>query len=265
MLAQAALRALLRKSFHHVDEAAADLPEDVLVRHEDVLEEQLGGVRLVLADLLQLATAHEAGHVALDGEQRDPSAGRASIRARGDDHQVRRQAVRDERLGSAQDPAAVMPCGARPQGGEVGSRPGLGHRDGRDATAVTEAGQPALALVMGRQLASGRERRCRCVSRSTTRRPFPRPPAPPEDGVEAEVAGPGSAVLLRYAEPEEAAGACGCPDVAGNPAMLADVRLARSDLALDERGDRLSEPRVLIGEDRAIALNKRLLIHPRIW
>lgn len=51
---------LLRQHLHHVDESAVDLTDDVRRRHTHVLEEQLGGVRLVLADLVELAAALEA-------------------------------------------------------------------------------------------------------------------------------------------------------------------------------------------------------------
>ena len=56
---------------HHVDEAVVELADDVVGGHPDVLEEQLGGVGLVLADLVELAAAGEAVASRLDGEERD--------------------------------------------------------------------------------------------------------------------------------------------------------------------------------------------------
>ena len=55
--------ALLRQELHHVDEAVVELADDVVVGDPDVLEEQLGGVGLVLADLVELAAAGEAVRV----------------------------------------------------------------------------------------------------------------------------------------------------------------------------------------------------------
>ena len=54
-----------------VDEAGALLAEQVRLRHLDVVEEQLGGVLGVLADLVEVAAALEALHAALDDEQAD--------------------------------------------------------------------------------------------------------------------------------------------------------------------------------------------------
>ena len=63
--------ALLRQALHHRDEAHALLADAVGVGHPDVLEEQLGGVGLLLADLVELAAAVEALHAGLDHEQGD--------------------------------------------------------------------------------------------------------------------------------------------------------------------------------------------------
>jgi hypothetical protein len=57
-----------------VDEAVVELADDVVVGDAHVLEGQLGGVGLVLADLVELAAAREAVAVGLDAEQRDAAA-----------------------------------------------------------------------------------------------------------------------------------------------------------------------------------------------
>ena len=54
---------------HHVAEPGVDLTDEVAVRDEDVVEEQLGGVGLGLADLVELAAPLEARHAGLDHEQ----------------------------------------------------------------------------------------------------------------------------------------------------------------------------------------------------
>lgn len=60
--------ALLRQPLHHRDEAPALLPQPVGVGQADVVEEQLGGVGLLLADLVELAAPAEALHARLDHE-----------------------------------------------------------------------------------------------------------------------------------------------------------------------------------------------------
>jgi len=53
---------------------AAFLPEQVLCRHEGVVEEQLGGVLCAAADLFELGPACEALLAVFDAEQRQPAA-----------------------------------------------------------------------------------------------------------------------------------------------------------------------------------------------
>ena len=64
-------QALLGQVGDEVAKALALLAEQVLDRHMDVGEGQLGGVLGVLADLLQVAPALEALHAALDDQQAD--------------------------------------------------------------------------------------------------------------------------------------------------------------------------------------------------
>ena len=90
------------------DEAAVDLADHVRVRHPHVGEEQLGGVGLVLADLVQLAAPLEARHAGLDGEQGDAPGPLLRGRARGHDDQVGGVAVGDERLGPVEDPVVAV-------------------------------------------------------------------------------------------------------------------------------------------------------------
>ena len=56
-------------SLHQVGEALALLAEQVGDRHPHVVEEQLGGVLRVLADLVELAAARKPARVALDHDQ----------------------------------------------------------------------------------------------------------------------------------------------------------------------------------------------------
>ena len=75
---------LLRELAHHLGEALAlDAAEEVLRRHGHVVEEELGGVGGLQADLVELAAAAEAGGaVGLDGEEADAlGASRGSVLA----------------------------------------------------------------------------------------------------------------------------------------------------------------------------------------
>ena len=69
--ATTAIDPLPGQPLHQVHEAAAELAQQVGRGHRHVVEEQLGGVRLGQADLVQLAAAVEAGHVALHRKQAD--------------------------------------------------------------------------------------------------------------------------------------------------------------------------------------------------
>ena len=89
---------LLRQVLHQVDEAHALLAEQVLGRHLDVGEGQLGGVLGVQADLVEVAAALEALHAALDDQQREALRALVGVGLRDDDHQVGVDAVGDERL-----------------------------------------------------------------------------------------------------------------------------------------------------------------------
>jgi len=61
---------LTRQPFHQVDEPAVDVAQHVVPGQPNAVEEELGGVLAVQADLVELAAAGEAGGVALDDEQR---------------------------------------------------------------------------------------------------------------------------------------------------------------------------------------------------
>ena len=103
--------------------------------HAHVVEEQLGGVLAVEADLLEVAATFEAGHAALDDEQRHPAVALRRVGLGGDDHQVGVDAVGDERLRPVQDVLVAVADRGGGDAGEVGAGAGLGHRDGGDQLA----------------------------------------------------------------------------------------------------------------------------------
>ncbi len=63
---------LLRQELHHRDEAGVELADQVVVADPQVVEGELGGVGLVLADLVEHLADLEALGSGVDAEQRDP-------------------------------------------------------------------------------------------------------------------------------------------------------------------------------------------------
>ena len=90
----------LGQVLHQVDEAHALFAEQVLGGHLHVGERQLCGVLAVQADLVELASALEALHVALDDQQREALGALVGIGLGDHDHQVSVDAVGDEGLGT---------------------------------------------------------------------------------------------------------------------------------------------------------------------
>lgn len=140
--------ALLRQVLHQVDEAHALLAEEVGRRDADIVEAELRRVLGVEADLVEVASPLEARHAALDDEQREALGALLRIGAGDDDHQVGVDTVGDERLGAVEDPVVTVAHRAGLDALQVAAGAGLGHRDGRDQLARTEAREPALLLLL---------------------------------------------------------------------------------------------------------------------
>ena len=86
---------LLRKAFHHRDDAAIDFADDVLGGDAHITEEELTRVRLGPSEL---ATAVEPRRAGLDREQRDALGALLRIRARRNDDEIGANPVGDEHL-----------------------------------------------------------------------------------------------------------------------------------------------------------------------
>ena len=144
-------QALARQVVHELREALAFLgAEQVLRRQLDVVEEQLGGVGGIEAELLELAAAAEARRiVGLDHHQRDAFGARARIGLGDDDDQVGVLAVGDEGLRAVEHIAVAGFLGRGAHALQVGAGAGLAHRDGADEFAGDELGQPAPLLLLG--------------------------------------------------------------------------------------------------------------------
>ena len=130
---------LLGEVGHQVDEGAVQLAEQVLLGDADVVEEQLGGVLGLLADLVEVAAALEALRAALDDEQAEPLRAALGCRLRDDDDQVGEDAVGDERLGAVQQPVVALVLRGGADALEVGAGAGLGHGDGGDDLAASRS------------------------------------------------------------------------------------------------------------------------------
>ena len=152
----------------------------------------------VQAELVQVAAALEAGHAALEDQQRHALVPVLAGAHRGD-HQVGVDAVGDEGLAAVDDVVVAVALRARADAGQVGAGAGLGHRDRGDQLAGRDAGQPALLLLVGRRSSGSTAGRCRCAG------VMPEPGAADagqrdllvQDLVEPEVVDPAAAVLLR--------------------------------------------------------------------
>ena len=124
--------------------------EQVLGRQRHVLEEQLRGVGLVVAELLQPAAAAEARRVGgLHHHQRDALGALPRIGLGDDDDQVGVLAVGDEGLRAVEDVAVALLHRGGADALQVGAGAGLAHGDGADHLAAGELGQPALLLLLG--------------------------------------------------------------------------------------------------------------------
>ena len=137
---------------HQVDEALALLAEEVPGGDADVGERQLRGVLGGHADLLEVAATLEARGVALDDDEAEAVGAGVRVGLADDDHQVAHDAVGDERLLTVDDPLVALADGAGLDALQVRAGAGLGHRDGGDHLAGAEARQPALLLLVVRQL-----------------------------------------------------------------------------------------------------------------
>ncbi len=219
------------------DEPGALLAEPVGHRHPDVGEHELGGVLGVQTHLPQLAAALEAGHAALEHQQRQPPVRVVAGADRGDD-QVGVDAVGDERLGAVDDVVVTLAHGPGGDAGQVGAGAGLGHRDGGDGLAGHHAGEPAALLVVVGELGEVRRDHVGLQGRAEERRrDADGLGLLGEDRVEPEVRGAVSAVLLVDVEPEGPELAEPEEQLARDDPGVAPRLEVGHDVALEQRSD----------------------------
>ncbi|OWK48973.1 hypothetical protein PSOLE_01950 [Pseudomonas oleovorans subsp. oleovorans] len=139
-------QALLGEHIHQVEEAALGIAQEVLLGHLNVVEEQLGSVLAVHAELLQLLAALEAGHAPL--HQKQPHGvlvGRVGLGC--DDHYISQVAVGDEHLGTVEQPVIALVHGRGAHAGQIGAGRRLGHRHRQDGFTADDARQQARLLL----------------------------------------------------------------------------------------------------------------------
>ena len=217
----------------------------------DVGERQLRGVLGGHADLLEVAATLEAGGVALDDDEAEAVGAGVRVGLADDDHQVAHDAVGDERLLTVDDPLVALADGAGLDALQVRAGAGLGHRDGGDHLAGAEARQPALLLLVVRQLVQVR-RDDVVVQREAEPARARAGDLLGDDPLEAQVGRPAAAVLLGDVHGEQAGLPGGQPDVPADVALLLPLRVVRDGLLLQEVPDHLPEVGVLVGEDRSL-------------
>ena len=160
------------------------------------------------------------------------------------DHEVAQDAVGDERLGAVEDPVVAVLLGVRLQPLQVRPGAGLRHGDRGDDLAVDEAGQPALLLLVGRQVQQV-GRHDVVVEREAHAATADADDLLGDDAVVAEVLDPAAAVLLRDVGAEQALLAGLEPHLAGDDAGLLPLRVVRRDVLVAEGPDAVAEGFVL--------------------
>ena len=217
-------------------------PSRLVDRHPDVVEEQLGGVLAVHADLVEVAAPLEAVHPPFEDQQRQPGVTLGRVGLRGDDHEVGVDAVGDERLRAVDDVLVAVTDRRGGDAGEVGAGAGFGHRDGGDQVAGGDAGHPAFGLLVGAVL--DEVRRADVVVEGEAEAGAAdagRVELLAEDGVEAEVVGAAAAVLLGDRHADEAVLPGRGVHLAWGDAGLLPFEVVRRHLLRDERGERFAE------------------------
>ena len=144
---------LLRQVVDEVREALALDAEQVVDRHVDVGEEELGGVLRVQADLLEVATALEAVHAAFEHEQAHARVPLRRVGLDRGDHEVGVDAVGDERLGAVDDVVVAVA-----DGGGAHRRRGRSRCPARSCAIAVMSSPDAIPGSQRRPLLVGRQR-----------------------------------------------------------------------------------------------------------
>ena len=181
-----------------------------------------------------LLAAGDADVVGIEDEGRDAAgAGRVRIGAGEEEERAGVLRRRDELLRAGDPPAAVLARRRGAQGAGVGSRLGLGQREGADQLAARERRHEARPLLLGAEAEQRQRHRARVDGdRHADARVAARELLDHEH-VREEV-GPGAAVLLRQADAHQAELGELREDVAREVVLAVPLGRVRLDLGADE-------------------------------
>ena len=137
---------------HQVGEAFAFTAEDLVGAHFHVFEEQLGGVRSVVAHFFQITTTSEARQGAVHGEQGHAFGAGIGVSLGGEYDDVAVLAISDEGFLAADAVAIAVLVGTGFHALQVGTGTWLGHADGAHGFTADHFRQPGLFLLFRAQV-----------------------------------------------------------------------------------------------------------------
>ncbi len=230
---------VIQAAHQHLDAAVLDA-EHVLLRHLDVIEEQLAGVGATHAELVELVAAGKTFPVALDDERGDAVRPLVQVGLGVDHVGVGVRAVGDPGLAAVEHVAVAALFGAQLHGDHVGTGIRLAHGQRADVFAADQLGQVA-GLLLGVAVAVdlvdaqvgvgavGKGDRGRAAADLFHRHHV------------GQVAKAGAAVLLGDGHAEQTHLAEFLPHVGREQVVLVDGLGARRQLGGDERLDLLAQ------------------------
>ena len=159
----------LRQLRHHQREALALRAEHVGGGDADILEEQLGGILRLHADLFEISSALETRPVALDDEQRHAFGAGVAVGLGREHDEIAELAVGDEDLLAVDDEVVAIANRAGADRLEVAAGMRLRHAERADGFAATPSSAAIAAFAPRFRTTADRSRRDRYGSESPDR------------------------------------------------------------------------------------------------
>jgi hypothetical protein len=233
---------------HQVHEALVLFTEQVVLGNADRVEEELGRVRSVVADLLELLGHREPRQRGGHEEERTAVRARLGVGLGEERDEIGARAVGDERLLPVDHVVAALAAGDGADAGDVGTGRRLGHTERRDFLAAKGRLQEFVDLELRSDV--GDDRRRHVALHEEPHRHAGRAPARVFLGLrDAEpVVAASAAVLFREMGAENAEVARLLEQRVGEKSVFFPFIGIRTDLALDEGPDHLPELLVLFLE-----------------
>ena len=220
--------------------------QQVLGRHLHVVEEQLGRVLRLHAQLLQALALAEAVHAALDQEQAGALGACGRVGLGDHDHQVGVPAVGDEGLAAVEH--VVRAVGALDRRGlhalQVAARGRLAHRDGAHHLAGGQQRQVLLFLFLGAVVQDVRRHDLAVQAKADAADPGVRDLFHLRHRI--QLVGPGSAIFLRHGHAQKTVFAGGAPDGTVHIALLFPAVVERGDFLLHKTAEAVAK-RFVVG------------------